>query len=213
MMALGSIFANWQRDERGTMTVEFLLWMPILSFWLVVSTALYDAYKSRRHASNAVHVMSDIMSRQVEVTDSFASDLYMLQAKLLPNAPPGAQGRVTTIQYLADDDTYQVLWSMPVGGGEMMTNDEIPLTILPEMADFDTVIVTELAVPYQPFTHWAKIEVTEWSFAVVSRPRYVSAVAMLANAYVVAQETGGAGTSMSESSGYGNGEASTYLGQ
>ena len=43
MMTLGSIFRDWQRDERGTMTIEFLLWMPVLASWLVVSTAFFDA--------------------------------------------------------------------------------------------------------------------------------------------------------------------------
>ena len=180
-MAFGSIFRNWQRDERGTITIEFLLWMPFLAFWLVASTALFDAYKSRSHASKAAHVMSDIMSRQVEVNDAFVDDLYLLQASLLPYAPPGTLARVSTVQYLAADDTYRVQWSVPVGGGQAMTNDNIPLTILPEMADFDTIIITELSVPYQPFTHWAEIEVTEWSFALISRPRYVSAIAMLAD--------------------------------
>ena len=123
--------------------------------------------------------MSDIMSRQVEVTDAFVDDLFTLQDKLLPRAPAGTRTRISSVQYLAVDDTYQVLWSEPFGGGEAMANEDIPLSILPEMADFDTIIITELTVPYQPFTHWAKIEVTEWSFALVSRPRYVSAIAMI----------------------------------
>jgi hypothetical protein len=179
MMTLGFIFRDWMRDERGTITIEFLLWLPVLSFWLVASTAFFDAYKSRGHASKAAHVMSDITSRQVEVTETFVRDLYALQAKLLPGAPAGTVARITSVRYSADEDHYEVLWSTPLGGGSAMTDHDIPRAILPAMANFDTVIVTELSVPYQPFTQWANIEISEWSFAVVSRPRYVSAIAMI----------------------------------
>ena len=58
-----------------------------------------------------------------------------------------------------------------------MADVDIPLTLLPQMSDFDTVILTELSVPYQPFSSWAQIEVTNWSFALVSRPRFVSSIA------------------------------------
>jgi len=179
MMQLRFNLHAWKHDERGTITIEFLLWLPVLAFWFVGSAAFFDAYKSRNDAAKAAHTLSDIASRQIEISDAFLDELYLLENNLLPRAPAGKRLRVSSIQYTAVDDTYQVLWSQPLGGGVVMASADIPLTILPVMADLDTVILTELSTPYQPFTNWAKIEVTEWSFTLVSRPRFVSSIAKI----------------------------------
>lgn len=167
------------RDEGGTLTIEFLLWLPVLAFWLVASVAFFQAYKSRNEALNTAHALSDIMSRQVEVTDGFLDQLYALQARLLPRAPEGTQLRVSSIQYVRDDDQYRVLWSRALGGGDPLPEAEVTGPMLPLMADRDTVLLTELEVPFQPFTGWAGIGSRIWTFHLVSRPRFVSAVPLL----------------------------------
>jgi hypothetical protein len=179
MRTFRCIFHDWQRDERGTVTIEFMLWTPVLAFWFVASAAFFDAYKSRGDAAKAAHTLSDIASRQIEMTSAFLNELHVLENNLLPRVPDGKRLRVSSVQYVAADDEFKVLWSEPLGGGVAMLNEDIPLSILPEMADLDTVILTELAAPYQPFTNWAKIEITEWSFVLVSRPRFVSAIAKI----------------------------------
>ncbi len=166
------------RDERGSLTIEFLLWLPILAFWLVVSLAFFQAYTSRNDASNAAHALSDIMSRQTEVTDGFIAELYNLQNRLLPNAPQGTQLRVSSIEYDGDEQVHRVLWSSAIGV-EPFPSTEISVSVLPAMADNDTVILTELNVPFQPFSTWARIGSRTWRFAKVVRPRFVPAVAML----------------------------------
>ncbi|HUS54389.1 MAG TPA: hypothetical protein VMY41_10345 [Thermohalobaculum sp.] len=179
MIEFWIMLINWRRDERGTLTIEFLLWLPILAFWLVVSAAFFDAYKSRNDAAKAAHTLSDITSRQVVVTDAFLEELFTLQDKLLPRAPEGKLLRVTSIRYSAEDEEYQVLWSEALGGGQPLTDEDIPLSIMPAMADLDSIILTELSVPYQPFTKWARITANTWSFSLISRPRFVSAIAMI----------------------------------
>ena len=173
------VFRDWLRDERGTLTIEFLLWMPLLAFWLVVSAAFFDAYKSRNDAAKVAHTLSDITSRQIEVTDEFLGELLALEDKLLPRVPTGKLLRITSIQYSASDEEYQVLWSEALGGGEPLTDESIPLNIMPEMADLDSVVLTEVSVPYRPFTKWGGITANTWSFALVSRPRFVSKIAMI----------------------------------
>jgi hypothetical protein len=172
-----------QRDETGTITIEFLLWVPLLCFWFVVSVAFFDAYKSRSEAEKAAQTVSDIMSRQVEVTDAFVGELYSLQGNLLPRARAGSRLRVSSLQYSIDEEgngAYRVIWSVPRGGGLPLADENIPIALLPEaMADLETVVLTELSVPYQPFTSWARIDITSWTYSLISRPRFVSAVAML----------------------------------
>jgi hypothetical protein len=167
------------RDERGTITIEFLLWMPVLAFWLVVSALYFEAYKSRSDAMKAAHTLTDIMSRQVEVTDAFIAELYALQRRLVSRAPAGTRLRISSVQYSETDEEYQVLWSRAIGGDEPLTTEMISQRFFPEMADLDTVILTELSVPYHPFTSWAGIGQRTWSFALFTRPRFVSQVAIL----------------------------------
>lgn len=167
------------RDEQGTVTIEFLLWMPLLAFWMMGSVAFFDAYKTRSDLSKAAHTLSDILSRQVEVSDGFFDEIYALQAKLLPRVVHGNELRVSSIQYQALDDTYHVVWSKALGGDPPLAAEFIPTHLLPEMADLDTVILTEVAAPYEPVSNWTLIDTDEWSFVLVSRPRFVSAIAKI----------------------------------
>ena len=178
-MSTNSVPHRFGRDERGSLSVEFVIWVPLLALWLVVSAAFFDAYKSRYDAVKAVQTISDITTRQVEVDADFVTELYLLQDTLLPRAPAGTELRVTSIQYIAADESYHVVWSSAVGGSLAMTSEEIPVAMLPEMADLDTVVLTELSVPFQPFSDWVRIGNPTWDFALVARPRFVSQVAMV----------------------------------
>ena len=174
---MNRILRDWRRDERGTITIEFVIWVPVLAFWLVVSAAFFEAYKSRSDAMKATQTLTDIMSRQVEVTNAFIDELYALQDQLLPRAPAGTRLRVSSIQYSGVDNEYQVLWSRTAGGGQALVTPDLSQEFFPQMADLDTVILTELDVPYQPFTDLGGIGNRTWSFALVTRPRFVSAIA------------------------------------
>lgn len=174
MNGIGRVLGRWQRAERGSITIEFMLWLPLLAFWLVASVAFFDAYKSRSDAAKAAHTLSDIMSRQVEMSNAFADELFALEDKLLPRVSAGKRLRISSIQFAAE--AYRVQWSRALGGGQPLADAEIPLALLPVMADLDTVVLTELYVPYQPVADWAGIPARAWVFAIVARPRFVSAI-------------------------------------
>lgn len=179
MTESNSRHCGFLQDEYGTLTMEFLLWLPVLAFWLVVSVAFYDAYKSRADAAKAAHTLTDIVSRQVEVTENFFTEMHTLEEKLLPRIGSGETLRLTSIQYDANEESHSILWSEARGGGQPLRNEEIPLALMPAMAHLDTVILSEVSVPYQPFTTWSRTDITEWSFALVTRPRFVTAIAKI----------------------------------
>jgi len=74
------------RDERGTITMEYVLWLPILLFWLTISAVFYDAYKSRDDAAKAAYTIADILSRQTELSVTSIEELADLQRTLVPRA-------------------------------------------------------------------------------------------------------------------------------
>ncbi len=172
--------ASFLAEEFGSVTVEFVLWVPVLAAWFVFSALFFDAYMSRNRAANAAYTLADIVSRQTQVDDAFITELYDLQEVLQPEAPAGARLRVSSIRYDQANDRYLVLWSRARGGvtalpeGQPVTSD-----LFPQMADQDTIILMELEVPYRPFSDWAGIGDRFWTFRLVTRPRFVSSIPMI----------------------------------
>ncbi len=161
---------SFSADDRGAITVEFVIWCPILFLWFIGSVGFYDAYRDRGRAEKASHVISDIVSRQVEVSPSFVSSLHDLQDTLLPDMPSGKWIRLTSVIYTGG--AYFVQWSDATGSGQPMQDDEIPTADLPAMADGDTVVITETHVPFDPIFGWDGLVGGMISRIVPIRPRY-----------------------------------------
>ncbi|MEM8793681.1 MAG: hypothetical protein AAGE80_18840 [Pseudomonadota bacterium] len=168
-------------DTRGSITVEFMIWIPVIMLWLSFSVAFYDANKNRNDAAKAAYTISDLVSRQVEVSEAFFDQLAALQDNLLPRTAANHRLRITSIQFLeAEDedaeDAWVVQWSAGRRGAEALTEDTLNTNLLPPMADLDTVVLVEIAVPFVPVMQNVGINTQTWSLPVVSRPRFVSSI-------------------------------------
>lgn len=168
-------FGRSARDERGSITVEFVIWVPILVLWFAGSISYFDGYRERGRAAKMSHVVSDILTRQAEIDDDLITDLYDMMEIMLPGTPPGMVLRVTSVEYR--DGSYQVLWSVASGGGAPMETEDIPVAKMPAMAELDTVIVTETTVPFQPALDIVGIGERTWTSFLPARPRFVHSVA------------------------------------
>lgn len=160
------------RDERGSITVEFILWIPLIAAWLVASIAFFDAYLSRIEASKVAQTISDILSRQEQVTPGFFTQLTALRDGLLVRNEAADAMRISSIIRTTDDD-YQVLWSCV---SELttapMTDEAVPAGIMPEMAPLENVIMTELTVPWTSIFSIAGLTDQVWETRIVVRPRF-----------------------------------------
>ncbi len=74
-----------------------------------------------------------------------------------------------------------MLWSYTAGSADIvlpapLTDAEIPVDILPAMAPQDSVILTEVAVHWQP--HFLNVGLGDWTWRseLVSRPRFVKII-------------------------------------
>jgi Flp pilus assembly protein TadG len=157
------------------MTVEFVIVVPLLMLWFVGSFVWFQAFRNYSQAEKASFAIADIVSRQTEVDNEFIDGLQPLFQRLQPRAGSGNWLRVSSISW-DEDDGYAVEWSRNADGGDDLVTGDIPTSILPEMADGDTVILAETYVPYQPMVDWVGIPPLTWSNQVVIRPRYVSAI-------------------------------------
>lgn len=191
------LFRTFKDDERGSVTVEFVLLFPLLALWLGASFVFFDAFKTTSQAAKAAYTIADMVSRQPVIPNGYIDDLYALQENLLPRAPTGKWLRVTSIQYvegpdadgdgLPDTTDYMVLWSeaKPLvtdqqGNTNRMTSPEVPKEILPKMSANDTIVLVENFVPYTtiPLPLLSELNFTglEWRNRIVNRPRFSSKI-------------------------------------
>ena len=122
MPELPTLLFTYLRDERGTVTMEYVLWLPILLAWLILSTVLYDAYKSRDDAAKAAYTVADIISRETELSASDIRRLADLQRLLVPRAGNSMFLRLTSFTCtaeadcleaaVADTSDYAINWSV-----------------------------------------------------------------------------------------------------
>lgn len=161
------------------MTIEFLLWVPLLAFWMIFSVAVFNAYLSRNQTAKAAHTLSDIVSRKTDWNGAAFDELTLLQGKLLSLAQAGSDLRVTSVQRVGDDRV--VKWSSATPGLVPLTTETFPTSELPAMAQLDTIVYTEVVVPWAPFTTVPGLTAHTWHFGVASRPRFVASIEVAAN--------------------------------
>ena len=162
------------REEDGSITMEFMLWLPLLLFWMIFSVAVFNAYLTRNQTAKAAHTLADIVSRKREWSEAGFAELYQLQGRLLSLASEGFDLRVTSVQRIGDDRL--VNWSSASDGFAPLTTETFPTAALPAMADLDTIVYTEVRVPWTPFVDLPGLTAHTWSFAISSRPRFVNSI-------------------------------------
>lgn len=177
MSSLSRRFRRFASDDAGSMTMEFVLWLPLIFVLLAGSYVFFDLFRASSKAVKVTYTLGDIVSRQVTVDDAFLNDLLPIMTASMVDGLPGQRIRVSSLEFDAGSATWSVLWSHPVGGGTALTDGAIPVAILPDAADGDTVILTETEVPYAPLGGaLIDMETVTYANAVSFRPRFVQAI-------------------------------------
>jgi len=170
----------WRRfaeDARGGTVVDFVLWLPFFAFWLSFSVALYDLYMTRNQAAKTAHTLVDIVSRQETMTADLFTDLALLRQGLLTRATGETRYRLSAIQRTGDG--HVVVWSCSATASlPALTDAAIPLEALPVMAPLETVVLTELVVPWDRFAGVGPLTGHEWAFRLAVRPRFTPQLAL-----------------------------------
>ncbi len=159
-------------DESGSITAEFVMWIPLLMTWFVLSVVLFDANKNRNDAAKAAYTISDLITRKQEVDENYLTQLKALEDTLLPRTAGSHTLRLTSLRFV--DGNFEVVWSKALGGGTPLTTEQINPDALPTTAENDSLIVTEVDVPYSPISDWVGITAKTWSFDVISEPRWAN---------------------------------------
>lgn len=172
-------FSAFLASERGSISIEFMVVMPLLLFLTTGGLAFWDAFHSSTKTSRIAYAISDMMSRYEAVDDTDMLYLYNVADKMLDPGLDNRSLRITSICFA--DDSYHVLWSYTEGGAgspapDAMDDTMIPVSVLPTMKPQDSIILTELKAHWEP--HFLNVGLGEhiWSTALVTRPRFVKII-------------------------------------
>ena len=177
-MSFRSFCNRVRRDERGSISIEFIIVMPLLLFLTINGLGFWDAFQSNSKTAKIAYTVSDIMSRHDVVDDTDMAYLYSVLDKMLSQDLDRRSLRISSICF--EDGIHRVLWSYTassndIAGPDALTEEDIPVEVLPTMAPQDSVILTELEARWQPHLN-VGIGSRTWRSELVSRPRFVKII-------------------------------------
>jgi len=179
---LTSALARFRQGERGWMTAEAVLILPVLVWWYLGSLVFFDAYDARSVNLKASYTISDLFSRnldgRIDANEIEAmSDLFVY---LTAGHGSDSALRVSLIHCTDKcDEAGRELgldWSYGTNGKAALVDADLRDydDIIPVMPLGDRVFIVETLTHYQPPFN---VGLTEKSYSnvVVTRPRFVAA--------------------------------------
>ncbi len=158
---VAEFWRTWRNDEEGSVAVETLLMVPLLS-WAFLSTLVYfDAYRTEAISEKAALTIADMLSRE----DGLVNAAYLNGTRdlleFLSLHDPNPELRITVVRWESDDPSDPAVttgdlmrvWSKrrntlkPVLKASDMANLE---TRLPQMTHDERIIVVETWSDYEP---------------------------------------------------------------
>jgi hypothetical protein len=142
---------RFAEDESASVTVEFVIMMPLLFWCFLGSYTFFDAYRTQSLNVKAATLIGDQVSRETAVLPNGYVDGLGELLQTLVQSETGTSLRVTAFGYEDTDDSYRVIWSdatvegMARGPGDPITDvkDHLPL-----MGENEVHILTETWLDY-----------------------------------------------------------------
>ncbi|MDM7932108.1 hypothetical protein [Tabrizicola sp.] len=152
MKSLRNSLRSFAKDESGVLLAEFLLLIPFMIWGFVALFVYWDVFRTINVTQKAAYSVADLLSRQAVVTPEFVDGLQSVLAFLTPGTPD-SRIRITSMEYDAGDDEYDLLFSRSPGG-KVPEHTSVSIQLLkpqiPIMDDLDSVIIVETWVDYVP---------------------------------------------------------------
>ncbi|MBJ3786736.1 TadE/TadG family type IV pilus assembly protein [Devosia sediminis] len=167
------VAADLVRNERGASIIEFALLAPVLLFLLLGTVTLFDLFRTLQNVEKATFTVGDMMSREnAAMTQAKLDNMLTLVRQMLPTANDGGL-RVSSI--VKQGGLLVVKWTKTVGSNVPTT--ALPASVIPDVAEGDSVILTESFVPHRAAFGLFGADSVVFGAQAAHRPRFVSAIA------------------------------------
>lgn len=167
-------------DTRGSVTVEFIIMMPIIFYAFMGIYVYFEGYRQSTINLKAAYTISDLISRETEIISDEYIDSMQQMMQILTRANSTIALRMTVVRWSDDDDRYFVEWSQNRGYAPNYTNASIA-TIehkLPNLPDNEIVILVETDNTYTPLFK-VGMEDKQLKNFVFTKPRWVDQLCYL----------------------------------
>jgi len=171
MSLLRKLLSNFKRNERGVVTLEFIIMMPLMVLWLIGSNSFFDAFKTYLRASKATYTAVDLISRQSTVGPTFVSNVGTIFESIVD--ADGASSEVIISSIRMWNDALQIEWSQNANGNLGMTDtNEIPLAYIPDLQNGEVIVLIQSSVPFIPLHSWGQLTAKTFTNTVAVTPRF-----------------------------------------
>jgi len=174
---------RFDKDERGNVTIEVMIILPVLLWLFGVGWVYFDVFRQQTVSQKANYAVGDMLSRQTDpLGEDFVANTFEL-FKVLTNGTDATGGlRITVAEYDADAGQWVEQWSRKQGFGTSASTSDMLADEgrLPTAANGDQLVIVETWDSYDPAFEVGldAFEIKTFSF---TRPRYAPRV-LLASA-------------------------------
>ena len=152
LKALTKRLRRFAAETEGNVTIETVIFLPLMVAVLGATFALHDAFRYKSLNIKAAFTISDAISRQTDPIDNAYLDGMVELLEYLTRSEGPYSIRVSQVRYNANSGKYLTDWSRTRGDFDGLTNSDLAQMHdkLPVMLHNERVIVVETATVYEP---------------------------------------------------------------
>ncbi|MEM6422058.1 MAG: hypothetical protein AAF698_05665 [Pseudomonadota bacterium] len=165
-------------SERGAVTLEFMLWLPLLLLWIGATTTAFDLFRAANLTERAATAASDVLVRLDHADASTLENVTALQRAVGPRAT-GHRLRVASLT--ATTDAYLVDWQWSSEAGLALEPWQIEARHLPPPEEGTSLLYVETRMRRAPVIRLGFGE-RQWTIVQTAKPLYAASVSWKARA-------------------------------
>lgn len=144
---------QFRRDAEGALTVEFVIYAPLLLWLFAAIYTFFDAFRQDTVNLKAAYTISDLISRETsELNEDYIDSMHAM-TQLLIRSDSSASLRISVVRWDEGDDRYYLDWSKVRGSAFVEWTDATISAVeddLPNMPDQERVILVETRNDLEP---------------------------------------------------------------
>ena len=145
--------SRFQRDERGSITIESVIGLPVIMLGVVGGYGVFDMHREASLNLKATEIVGDILSRETgEITPAYLAAMHST-FNLLARAEPGSALRVSVLRWDAQASQFVAEWSRSTSAETGAISAEHLATLatsLPAQPNYGRIIYVETWAPFTP---------------------------------------------------------------
>lgn len=172
---LRTIFRTWRTEERGSLSVEAVIVLPLLFWGLGGIYVFWDGFKAQNANVKAAYTIVDMLSREnVPIDNAYldgARDIY----RFLTETPDSGDIRISVVSMgldAAGNPELELEWSEGTGPLQSHPGPDALDRFVPDFAVGDQMIIVETHMTWSPVFDVGMADLRLQEIA-VAKPRFI----------------------------------------